>query len=604
MRQKLIGITVFFSAMILLITAVLYTTGKQTDTQEIRAGQVLAVNEIEQLARAGEWNILSEKSAQLRDSLRMTRGRADSEYRLFFLCGISVLFLMTVVGYVYAAILRPFDKMKIFAQTIAKGDLEVPLAYERSNYFGAFTWAFDSMRREILKARACEHEAIENNKTVIATLSHDIKTPIASIRAYAEGLEANLDTTAEKRERYIRVLMKMSLSYTGMFPEIIAAILSVFILLLTVIVMIVMGHSISSGIEMDAANLGILKSYGFSKKRIRLIFVLQYALAELCGTVIGILLSIPLIRILCRTLWQITATAIEDRIAVGKSLAALAAMLLFSCLFIFLITGKVGNISPVRAIAGGRPEIYFDSRIKAPVFSKALLPSLAFRQFVSGRRRYAASVMTAAILVFFMMSMTLLAHMLTSKTAVQAMGSPFGECAAEFLHIVSVSKQQEIEQTVEAYSEIEAAYYMTNTYFSIEGEEIMCTIYQNPEQFSMLKGRAPIYDNEIVITEILAEELELQTGDEVMIGFHGAKQTYLVSGIYQFMSDAGKCFGMSGTGAERIGFRPVYMAAYSLKEPDKAAAVPAALICVCFFVFAYQASGRIRRVSVRELVTE
>lgn len=35
-----------------------------------------------------------------------------------------------------------------------------------------------------------------------------------------------------------------------------------------------------------------------------------------------------------------------------------------------------------------------------------------------------------------------------------------------------------------------------------------------------------------------------------------------------------------------------------------AAAVPAALICVCFFVFAYQASGRIRRVSVRELVTE
>lgn len=72
--------------------------------------------------------------------------------------------------------------------------------------------------------------------------------------------------------------------------------------------------------------------------------------------------------------------------------------------------------------------------------------------------------MTAAILVFFMMSMTLLAHMLTSKTAVQAMGSPFGECAAEFLHIVSVSKQQEIEQTVEAYSEIEAAYYMSNTY--------------------------------------------------------------------------------------------------------------------------------------------
>ena len=84
----------------------------------------------------------------------------------------------------------------------------MPLNYERTNYFGQFTWAFDCMRKEITKARSCEREAIENNKTVIATLSHDIKTPIASIRAYAEGLEANLDSTLERREKYLRVLMR------------------------------------------------------------------------------------------------------------------------------------------------------------------------------------------------------------------------------------------------------------------------------------------------------------------------------------------------------------------------------------------------------------
>lgn len=79
--------------------------------------------------------------------------------------------------------------MKIagFAENIAQGNFDVPLKYERCNYFGAFTWAFDSMRKEIIKARAAEREAVENNKTVIATLSHDIKTPVASIRAYAEG---------------------------------------------------------------------------------------------------------------------------------------------------------------------------------------------------------------------------------------------------------------------------------------------------------------------------------------------------------------------------------------------------------------------------------
>ena len=91
---------------------------------------------------------------------------------------------------------------------VAKGNFDLPLNYERSNYFGAFTWAFDSMRKEITRSRMAEREAIENNKTVIATLSHDIKTPITSIRAYAEGLEENLDTSQERRSRYLEVIMR------------------------------------------------------------------------------------------------------------------------------------------------------------------------------------------------------------------------------------------------------------------------------------------------------------------------------------------------------------------------------------------------------------
>jgi len=64
------------------------------------------------------------------------------------------------------------------------------------------------MRKEIQKARRCEKEAIENNKTVIASLSHDIKTPIASIKAYSEALEANMDNTYEDRMTYVSVIMR------------------------------------------------------------------------------------------------------------------------------------------------------------------------------------------------------------------------------------------------------------------------------------------------------------------------------------------------------------------------------------------------------------
>ncbi len=120
----------------------------------------------------------------------------------------TVLSCILVFGLVYLVILRPFEKLEVFAGEIATGNLDKELKYHRLHMFGEFTWAFDHMRHEIKKARTCEQEAIENNKTVIATLSHDIKTPIASIRAYGEALSENMDSTPERRSRYIDVIIR------------------------------------------------------------------------------------------------------------------------------------------------------------------------------------------------------------------------------------------------------------------------------------------------------------------------------------------------------------------------------------------------------------
>lgn len=208
MKGRLISVTALFSALIVILTGIFYFSERQINSQDNKSEQLVAINEIEQLVKMGEYERLSEKTALLSESIRSEQTVSDMNGGIFVMCGICILFALGVFGYVYFAVLRPFDKLKGFAEKIAQGNFDIPLEYERSNYFGEFTWAFDSMRREITKARSCEREAVENNKTVIATLSHDIKTPIASIRAYAEGLEANLDGTPEKRRKYLAVIMK------------------------------------------------------------------------------------------------------------------------------------------------------------------------------------------------------------------------------------------------------------------------------------------------------------------------------------------------------------------------------------------------------------
>lgn len=208
MKRRLVSIAALFSVLILFTAGVLYFSEKQANIQDAAAEQIVAVNEIEQLAKSGEYEKMSEKAALLQLNLRSVQPSPDNGKGLFILCSICILSIIVIFAYIYFSILRPFEKLKNFAQKIARGDFDVPLDYTRSNYFGAFTWAFDSMRREITKARSCEREAVENNKTVIATLSHDIKTPVSSIRAYVEGLEANMDVTPEKRRKYLSVIMK------------------------------------------------------------------------------------------------------------------------------------------------------------------------------------------------------------------------------------------------------------------------------------------------------------------------------------------------------------------------------------------------------------
>lgn len=208
MKGRLISAAALFSALIMIAAVILFFSERQTYSQDSKSEQLVSVNEIEQLAKMGEYEKIPEKTAALSESIRSSQIVSHVNIGIFVMCGICIVFCAVIFSYVYFAILRPFGKMKSFAEKISQGNFDIPLDYERSNYFGEFTWAFDSMRREITKARSCEREAIENNKTVIATLSHDIKTPIASIRAYAEGLEANLDGTPEKREKYLGVIMK------------------------------------------------------------------------------------------------------------------------------------------------------------------------------------------------------------------------------------------------------------------------------------------------------------------------------------------------------------------------------------------------------------
>lgn len=225
MRKQLIKSALIFIGIFLVITqCVEYFLEKNiigTDAEN----ELVLLNEIEQLTTDGEgYNPAQEEIGALQDRLQKETARAQQssirKVSSIYVC-FTLFCLITGFFYIYYKVLRPFSKLEKYAEQVAKGNFDFSLEYERENFFGAFTWAFDHMRKEIVRARENEAQAVSENKTIIATLSHDIKTPIASVRAYAEGLEANLESDYEQRERYLKVIMKKCDEVSGLVNDLV-----------------------------------------------------------------------------------------------------------------------------------------------------------------------------------------------------------------------------------------------------------------------------------------------------------------------------------------------------------------------------------------------
>lgn len=123
----------------------------------------------------------------------------------YLLCGVILLggILLCIVCYYWylqKELLVPFQRMERFARNIARGDFNVPLEMDHTNVFGAFTESFDLMREELKKARENERLANQSKKELVASLSHDIKTPVASIQAISELMLAFPRSSKERNQ--------------------------------------------------------------------------------------------------------------------------------------------------------------------------------------------------------------------------------------------------------------------------------------------------------------------------------------------------------------------------------------------------------------------
>ena len=135
---------------------------------------------------------------------RTEKAKKDLMRVLVVFSALQLILIFSYYLYLQNTILKPFKELNDFAVRIAGGNLDIPLDVDKKHVFGSFTEAFDLMRSELKKAQIAEKKANDEKKETIAKLSHDIKTPVASIKSSSEiGYELAGD---EKSKEYFHLI--------------------------------------------------------------------------------------------------------------------------------------------------------------------------------------------------------------------------------------------------------------------------------------------------------------------------------------------------------------------------------------------------------------
>lgn len=356
-----------------------------------------------------------------------------------------------------------------------------------------------------------------------------------------------------------------------------SGLLAAFVLVLLAVVFVVLGHSIGSTIEADYVNMGILKTLGFTSQKLRRIQLLQYGTIILLGTATGLFLTAPVSRLVSSVTLTTTGIRIPVSFPATWCAAAFGAILLLIAAFIAMKTAKIGRIAPMRAIRGAAQSA--GSGTKRPAIRGTHLGlRLAGRQLLTGKRKYAGACLAALFLVFFASMIGRMNAWLgpDGKGMMDAFNPADHDLGVQTFGTLS---EAEAEAVVRSHTDITDSYLLAMPNVAVDGVDYTVNAISEPERFHILAGRTCAADNEMVITEFVAADLNVNIGDTLTVTGDSGSGAYVISGIYSCANDMGANVGMSREGYLKIGRDDpqIWCHHYFLADPAQKASIIEAL---------------------------
>ncbi len=335
-------------------------------------------------------------------------------------------------------------------------------------------------------------------------------------------------------------VVSMSRYITQMIASIIILILAS---LIVVIAIFISAANLSEYIKQNMKKIGALKALGYTSKDLILSFLFQFGIIAFASSLVGASSSYLLMPIMNNILLSQTGIPYSIHFIIFPFGITVLILVLAILLTILLSSIKVRNIDAIVALRNGIMTHSFKRNV-LPLENtkKSLNIRLGLKTAINNVRGNITTIITTFVLAFVTVFNVFLLHnaVITFDPMIKLICSitPDGIIIFEdnddensFINEISSDKR------------VYKYYLCSESSVSCMDEVLKSRIVGNGkdiEEDLIIKGRAPLYNNEVGIGAKFAIDNKLEIGDTISISIDGVSLDFIISGFTQNSDNLGK----------------------------------------------------------------
>ncbi|MDA1641474.1 ABC transporter permease [Bacillus cereus group sp. TH177-1LC] len=331
---------------------------------------------------------------------------------------------------------------------------------------------------------------------------------------------------------------------------IIAAVLIIISALLMLIAMLCIRFTITTSMEEDYREIGVMKAIGITSKDIQKLYVTKYVVISAGGCICGYILSLFVTKIFTSNITLYMGAADKNILHNVVSLIITTLLFLVVILFCRIILRKFRGITAIDALQSRnklgirkRRNSFSLNRSK----SKNINIFIGIQDVIKRFKLYRVLSIVLIIAVFMIVVPVNFLYTIQSPKFVNYMGTGKSDIRIDLQQTENIEKRfKDVISYLQNDDEVEKyATFVTSTFKMVSADGTHENLHVEVGDFTQfpldyMQGRAPKNEDEIALSYINANELKKNVGDKVFLFVEGKEKALTISGIYQDVTNGGK----------------------------------------------------------------